>query len=155
MSPAPFALSVPLALVLLLIAAPAVVAARGGWAGTLRRDGRLGVHARAATTSDDAFRVANRVAAPVVAGAAAVAVLAAVLVLALRLPTAATMVVAAIGLVGAVALLLVAGSLGERAAQTVPVPARRPGSDGPGCGSCACGSGGCAGLTRDRVAEIT
>lgn len=154
MSPAPLALTVPLAVVLLLVAVPAFVAARAGWVGALRRDGRLGVHARAAMTSEDAFGIANRVAAPVVGGAAVVALLGAVLVLALGLPTAGTLVIAGLGLIGSVALLLVAGSMGERAAQTVPVPARRPGSDGPSCGSCACGSGGCAGLTRDRVAEI-
>ena len=155
MSPAPFALTVPLALALLLVAVPAALAARGGWAGTLRRDGRLGVHSQAAMAGDDAFAVANKVAAPVVAGAAVVAVVAAIVVLALRLPAAAATVIAVIGLIGALALLLVAGSMGERAARTVPVPARRPGGDGPGCGACACGSGGCAGLTRDRVAEIT
>lgn len=92
--------------------------------------------------------MANRVAAPVAAGAAVVAGVLAVLVLVLPLQTAGTVMVWVVGLVGSMALLVIAGVLGDRAARQVPIPARRPAASGAGCGGCGCGGGGCAGLTR-------
>lgn len=148
MLPNPLGLSVPLAAVLLLFAGYAAVVARGGWSGTLRRDGRLGLRTPAATISDPAFRVANRVAAPVNAGAAVVGLVAALLVLFVAMPTALVIVIGVLAVVAVVALTVAGGLLGDRAARTLPVPARKPVSAGPACGGCACAPGGCAGLTR-------
>ena len=149
MSAAPLGLIIPLAAILAVLATAAAVMARRGFAGSLTRSGRLGVHSPAATASDDAFELANRVAAPVSAGAAAIAGVLAVLVVVLPLHTAGTLTVFVLGFAGSMALLVVAGVLGDRAARQMPIPARRPGSaGGGGCGGCACGGGGCAGLTR-------
>jgi hypothetical protein len=99
--------------------------------------------------SEEASALANRVAAPIAAGAAVVAVISAVLMVFLPLPVAAGVVVGLVGLAGALVLLLVAGVLGDRAARQVPIPARKPSSaGGSGCSGCACGGGGCAGITR-------
>lgn len=145
----PLALTLPLVLVLLLLAVGAAYHARAGQAGSLRRGGRWGVRTAAASRSDAAFALANRVAAPVLAGAAVVGLLGAVLLVAVSIPVAASLVIAAIALVGLVALSVIGTTLGERAARTLPVPARRPGNaGGASCGGCGCGSGGCAGLTR-------
>jgi len=70
-----------LAAALLTLAAASAVMARGGVMGSLRRSGRLGVHSPAAMASDEAFATANRVAAPVVIGAAAIAAIVAVLLM--------------------------------------------------------------------------
>ena len=146
---APPGLTIPLAALLAVLAVAAAVTAKRGAAGTLRRAGRLGVHSPAAMASEDAFALANRVAAPVAAGASIVAGVLALLVLALPLPTAGAVSIWLLGLVGSMVLLVLAGVLGDRAARQVPIPARRPGSAaGAGCSGCACGGGGCAGLTR-------
>jgi len=149
-------LTIPLAAVLLVLAVAAALMAKGGFAGSLRRRGRLGVHTPPAMASDEAFALANRVAAPIAAGSAAVAGVVAVLIIALQMPTATTIVVWVVGLAGSMALLLAAGVLGDRAARQVPIPARAPASAGAaGCTGCACGSGGCAGLTRSDPAQAT
>jgi hypothetical protein len=153
---APLALTIPLALLLAVLAVAAAVMAKRGSAGTLQRSDRLGVHTPAAMASDDAFALANRVAAPVSAGAAAVAAVIAVLGLTLPLSTAGTLTVFVLGLVGSTGLLVAAGVLGDRAARQVPIPARRPGSaGGAGCSGCACGGGGCAGITRNDPAAAS
>jgi hypothetical protein len=155
-SDAPLALTIPLALLLAVLAVAAALMARRGTAGTLQRSGRLGVHTPAALASDDAFSLANRVAAPISAGAAAVAAVVAVLVLFLPLSTAGTITVFVVGLAGSMTLLVAAGVLGDRAARQVPIPARKPGSPGgAGCSGCACGGGGCAGITRNNPAAAT
>jgi hypothetical protein len=146
---APPGLTIPLAALLAVLAVAAAVMAKRGAAGALRRAGRLGVHSPPAIASEDAFALANRVAAPVAAGASIVAGVLALLVLVLPLPTAGTVSIWLLGLVGSMVLLVLAGVLGDRAARQVPIPARRPGSAaGAGCSGCACGGGGCAGLTR-------
>ena len=151
-SNAPAALTLPVSALLLILAALALVTARRGWAGTLRRDGRLGIHSPAAVSSDEAFVLANKVAAPVVGGAATIGLALAVLLPVLPLPTAAAVVVAVLALAAVPGLLLAAGAIGETAARTIPVPARRPAATpGAGCGGCGCGSGGCAGLTRNAI----
>ena len=156
MSNAPLALTIPLALLLAVLAAAAAVMAKRGSAGTLQRTDRLGVHTPAAIASDDAFGLANRVAAPVAAGAAAVAAVIAVLVVVLPVSTAGTLTVFVIGLAGSMGLLVAAGVLGDRAARQVPIPARRPGSaGGAGCSGCACGGGGCAGISRNDPAAAS
>jgi len=114
------------------------------------------VHSPAAMASDEAFTLANRVAAPVAGGAAVVAVVSAVLMLFLPLPAGASLVVGLVGLAGSVVLLLVAGVLGDRAARQVPIPARKPSSaGGAGCAGCACGGGGCAGISRSDPAAAS
>jgi len=141
-SNAPAAFTLPVSALLLILAALALVTARRGWAGTLRRDGRLGIHSPAAVSSDEAFVLANKVAAPVVGGAATIG-----LALAVLLPVLPVLALAAVP-----GLLLAAGAIGETAARTIPVPARRPAATpGAGCGGCGCGSGGCAGLTRNAI----
>ncbi|MDQ6659044.1 MAG: hypothetical protein M3Z00_12630 [Actinomycetota bacterium] len=142
-------LTVPLGVVLLLPAAAALTAGLRGRAGTLRRASTLGIHGPTAQSSEEAFALANRVAAPVATAAAGVFALGAVLVIALRLPVLATLVIFAVALIGSVALLVAAGILGERAAATVPKPAARPAT----CDGCVCGSGGCAGLTKAGLAN--
>lgn len=141
------AFALPVAALLLLLSGLSLVTARRGWAGTLSRSGRLGVHSAAASGSDDAFRMANRVAAPVVGGAAAIALLLAVLVVVLPVPTVATIALGVLGIAAVLVLLVAGGVVGEQAARTVPVPARRP-QPNAACSGCACGGGGCAGLTR-------
>jgi hypothetical protein len=152
-SEAPLWLTIPLAVLLAAIGVASAVMARGGFAGSLTRKSRMGVHSPAAMASDEASALANRVAAPIAGGAAVVALVAAVLVVFLPLPTIASLVVGLVGLAGSVVLLLVAGVLGDRAARQVPIPARKPTSaGGAGCSGCACGGGGCAGISRSDPA---
>ena len=156
MPSAPLALTIPLAVLFAVLAVASAVMAKGGFAGTLTRKGRLGVHTPAAMASDEAFALANRVAAPVTAGAAVIAGVLAIAVVALPSSTATALVIAVVGLAGTMVLLVVAGVLGDRAARQVPIPAAKPGSTaGGGCSGCACGSGGCAGLTRNDPAAAT
>ena len=150
-SSAPLALTIPVALLFAVLAAASAVMAKKGFAGALTRQGKLGVHTPAAMASDEAFALANRVAAPVAGGAAVVAGVLAVAVLALPLSTATALVMAVVGLAGTMALLVVAGVLGDRSARQVPIPAAKPVA-GSGCTGCACGSGGCAGITRSDPA---
>jgi hypothetical protein len=146
-------LTVPLAVLLIALGIASAVMARGGFAGSLTRTNRMGVHSPPAMASAEAFRLANRVAAPVAGGAAVIAVVSAVLVIFLPLPTGASVVVGLVGLAGSLVLLLVAGVLGDRAARQVPIPARKPSPvGGGGCTGCACGGGGCAGITRSDPA---
>ena len=153
MSAAPLALTIPLAVLLAVLATASALMAKGGFAGTLSRKGRLGVHSPAAMASDEAFALANKVAAPIALGAAVVAAVLAVLVLVLSPSTAMALVFAVIGLVGSLVLLVVAGALGDRAARQVPIPASKPAAGGGGgCSGCACGGGGCSGITRSDPA---
>jgi hypothetical protein len=148
---ASLALTLPLAAVLLLIAVPAGTMGLRGRSGTMTRDGRLGVRTPASTASDEAFGVANRVAAPVALGAAAIAAVLAVLILVLPLSTVAVVGCFVVALAATFALLMTAGVLGDRAARHVPIPARKPASAGAGCGGCGCDGGGCSKLTRNST----
>lgn len=141
---APTALTLPIAVVLALPAIASAVAAIGGWTGRLRRTGRLGVHTLAASASDRGFAVANRVASPVVAGAAAVGLLTALIVLLLPVDVLTAVVIGVLGLAGMLVLLYAAAALGERAARTLPLPARKPGTAG--------GFGCTAGQSADTAA---
>ncbi len=144
-------LAAPLTLALLLVAILSAVTAAKGRLGTLDRAGRLGVRSTAALRSPTAFVLANRVAWPVVAGAAVVAGVCAVLTL-ISVPSPGTALITfAVGLIGSTTLLIKGGAMGDRAAQTVPPLAPKPG--GGSCGGCACGTGGCAGLTRTVPAD--
>ena len=142
-------LTVPLGILLAVPGAAALVAGVRGRSGRLVRAGRLGVHGRAAASSDRAFAVANRVAAPVCVAAAFVFAVGAALVPGLRLPPAPTLVVFLVSLISGSLLLVAGGALGERAAAALAEPVGRP----SGCDGCVCGSGGCAGLTRSATAD--
>jgi len=148
-STASLALTIPLAVVLLLLAGLSGTVGLRGRAGALSRDGRMGVRTPASMASDEAFGVANRVAAPVALGAAAIAALLAVLILVLPVSSAGALILFVVALAVVFTLLLLAGALGDRAARHVPIPARRPAADGAGCGGCGCGGGGCSKLTRN------
>ncbi|MEO5834913.1 MAG: hypothetical protein ABIR83_16285 [Nakamurella sp.] len=143
----------PLAVILIVLAVASAVTAFRGRSGTLARDGRLGVRSAAALVSPAAFSLANRVAWPVVAGAAVVAGACGIVLLVAPLGVLTAVIVFVVALAGTVLLLVKAAQLGDRAAMTVPRPARKPGGGGAGCGGCACGGGGCAGLTRSTPAE--
>jgi hypothetical protein len=144
--------ALPLALVLIVLAGTSAVTAIRGRSGTLARDGRLGVRSGAALASADAFTQANRVAWPIVAGAAVVAGLCGIVLAVADLGVLTTVLVFVLALAGTVVLLVKAAQLGDRAARTVPQPARKP-VGGGSCGGCGCGGGGCSGLTRNAPAE--
>ncbi|VVJ23460.1 Uncharacterised protein [Amycolatopsis camponoti] len=114
----------------------------GGFLGfreRLTREGGTGVRTQAALRSEEAFRLANRIAGlPTMAGGA-ISVLTGLAGLAM--PTTAGLVSAALaGVLAMLVLVMGGGVLGNRAALTVPPPA--PAAPA-GCTGCACGSGGC------------
>lgn len=141
-SHASLALTIPLAALLLALAVPAGITAFRGWSRRLERRGRLGLHTPAALASDEAFILANRVAAPIVAGAAIVGVVCAIVTIALPLGILGAIMVAVLGLIGVLGQLFASATIGERAARTVPLPARKP--EGGGCCG-GCGDSGCSG----------
>jgi hypothetical protein len=114
----------------------------GGFLGfreRLTREGGTGVRTQAALRSEEAFKLANRVAGlPTMAGGA-ISVLTGLAGLAM--PTPGGLISAALAGVLAMLLLVMGGGvLGNRAALTVPAPA--PAAPA-GCSGCACGAGGC------------
>lgn len=118
----------------------------GGFLGfreRLTREGGTGVRTEAALRSEEAFKLANRVAGlPTMAGGA-ISVLTGLAGLAM--PTAGGLISAALAGVLAMFLLVVGGGvLGNRAAMTVPAPA--PAAPA-GCSGCACG--GCGVFKKD------
>lgn len=127
---------------------PIVLGVLVGWSGLLGWRERLprargaGVRTVATLRSDEAFRIANKVAGLPTLFAGVVGVLAGVA--GLFMPgTAGPIVACVLGLAGMAVLVAGGGLLGHRAASAVPVP--EPVSAG-GCSGCACG--GCAVLTR-------
>ena len=103
---------------------------------SLPRNRFAGVRTSATLRSDEAFRVANRVAGAPTAVAGLVGVLGGLA--ALVMPGTGGLVAGVtIGLVGLVAIAVGAGLLGHRAA--LAVPDRRP-LPSAGCGGCACGN---------------
>jgi len=119
--------------VLVGLGAPLGVVGLLGWRERLSVRGRLGVRTPAALRSDEAFRLANRVAGLPVLVAGLVAVLAGVVAFG-----TGSVVVAVIGLVGALVLARAGGVAGDRAAVTLPAKTAVP----PGCAGCACGGCG-------------
>ena len=113
-----------------------------GWREKLPRDRGAGVRTPATLASDDAFRIANKVAGlPTMAGGVVGVIGGAA---ALAMPTTSGMVIAAaLGLAGLIAMLAGGGLLGHSAAGAVPVPPQ----PAAGCGGCACGAGGCGALS--------
>jgi SdpI/YfhL protein family len=106
----------------LLVAAVAllVVAALGA-RGRLRRNPWAGVRTRRTVASDEAFTLANRVAAAPLAAAGAVALLGGAVVLAGG-PAAATWTVLVVATGGVLGLTGLGGALGDRAAARMPAP---------------------------------
>jgi hypothetical protein len=121
-----------------------------GWREKLPRDRGAGVRTAATLRSDEAFRVANKVAGMPTVVAGGVGVVAGVA--GLLMPTTAGLITASvIGLLGMFALLAGGGLLGHRAASAVPA-APAP----SGCGGCACGAGGCgSGVAATTTANAT
>lgn len=121
----------------------------GGFLGfreRLTREGGTGVRTQAALRSEEAFKLANRVAGlPTMAGGA-ISVLAGLAGLAM--PTTGGLIAAAFaGVLAMLVLVMGGGVLGTRAALTVPAPAPAP----AGCSGCACGAGGCGVFKKDEA----
>jgi hypothetical protein len=123
--------------VLVALGAALVLVGVLGWRERLARSGRLGVRTPAALRSDEAFRLANRVAGLPVLVAGVVAILGGVAAFGLPAPVPST-VVALIALVGAVLVARAGGMAGDRAAVILPARAATP----AGCAGCACGGCG-------------
>jgi hypothetical protein len=122
----------------------------GGFLGfreRLTREGGTGVRTQAALRSEEAFKLANRVAGlPTMAGGA-ISVLTGLAGLAM--PTTAGLISAALaGVLAMLVLVMGGGVLGSRAALTVPAPA--PAAPA-GCSGCACGAGGCGVFKKDEA----
>lgn len=144
--PVVVALALQIVLSALLIIGGAIITVTGwrGLRGTLPRNRFAGVRTPAAMSSDEAFGLANRVAAPATMAGGAVTFLVGACLLALRSWTTA-LVLLIVGLLGAVALTLVGGVLGNRAA-TALAEQRSAEPAGPCAG---CPGGGCAALLTD------
>ncbi len=122
----------------------------GGFLGfreRLTREGGTGVRTEAALRSEEAFKLANRVAGlPTMAGGA-IAVLTGLAGLAM--PTTGGLISAAVaGVLAMLVLVMGGGVLGNRAALSVPAPA--PAAPA-GCSGCACGAGGCGVFKKDEA----
>ncbi|MEV7092900.1 SdpI family protein [Amycolatopsis sp. NPDC051045] len=122
----------------------------GGFLGfreRLTREGGTGVRTQAALRSEEAFKLANRVASlPTMAGGA-ISVLTGLAGLAM--PTTGGLIAAALAGVLAMLLLVMGGGvLGNRAALSVPAPA--PAAPA-GCSGCACGAGGCGVFKKEEA----
>ena len=122
----------------------------GGFLGfreRLTREGGTGVRTEAALRSEEAFKLANRVAGlPTMAGGA-ISVLTGLAGLAM--PTTGGLISAALaGVLAMLVLVMGGGVLGNRAALTVPAPA--PAAPA-GCSGCACGAGGCGVFKKDEA----
>lgn len=142
--PAVVALALQIVLGALLIIGGAIITVTGwrGLRGTLPRNRFAGVRTPAAMASDEAFALANRVAAPATLAGAAVMVVVGACVLALR-GGSTLFLLLVVGLLGATALIMVGGVLGNRAATALAEAraAQQP------AGACAgCPGGGCAAL---------
>ncbi len=123
----------------------------GGFLGfreRLTREGGTGVRTDAALRSEEAFKLANRVAGlPTMAGGA-IAVLTGLAGLAM--PTTGGLISAALaGVLAMLVLVMGGGVLGNRAALTVPAPA--PAQQQAACSGCACGAGGCGVFKKEEA----
>jgi SdpI/YfhL protein family len=115
---------------LLIIAAALLTVAVLGARGRLRRNPWAGVRTRRTLASDEAFVLANRVAAAPLGAAGAVALLGGAVVL-VGGPAVTTWTVLVVVLAGVLGLTGLGGALGDRAAARVTAPAS-------GCaGACA------------------
>ncbi|WP_083940140.1 SdpI family protein, partial [Saccharomonospora saliphila] len=96
-----------------------------GWSGKLTRSRGAGVRTEATLRSDEAFRVANRVAALPTMVAGAVGLVAGAATLAMP-GTVGAVASSVVGVVAVFALVAGGGMLGHRAAEAVPAPAPAP-----------------------------
>jgi uncharacterized membrane protein len=136
---------------LTIVAGVALAVAGGlGWRGVLPRNRFVGVRTADTMASDEAFRLANRVAGPVLVAAGAVAVLGGSAVLAAR-STAAFAVILGVLVPGVLGLTLAGGVLGTRAAAAAAAGAVTAGAVTAGaatapaaCAGCVCGGRSCA-----------
>ncbi|WP_028478345.1 SdpI family protein [Nocardia sp. CNY236] len=125
---------VVVASVLLVLALVAVVTGALGLAGRLPRNRFFGVHTEAALSNDEAFRVANRVAAPTSIGAGALLFAGGLVVMAAGGVAAVVLATAA-----AVVALFALGA-GANAAAQVAAAVAGPTEDtgcGQSCGACS------------------
>jgi hypothetical protein len=106
---------------LLLAAAALLVVAVLGARGRLHRNPWAGVRTRRTLASDEAFTLANRVAAAPLGAAGAVALLGGLVVVAGG-PAAVTWTVLLVATAGMLGFTGLGGALGERAAARMPVP---------------------------------
>ena len=127
--------------VLVIAFVPILLGAVVAWGGLLgvrerlTREGGTGVRTQAALRSEEAFRLANRVAGLPTTAGGVVGILTGLAGLAM--PTTAGLVGAAVvGLIAMFALAAGGAVLGNRAAAAVPAPAPA------GCAGCACGGCG-------------
>ena len=117
----------------LLLAAVALLAvAVLGARGRLRRNPWAGVRTRRTLASDEAFTLANRVAAAPLGAAGAVALLGGAVVLAGG-PAAVTWTVLVVATAGMLGLTGLGGALGDRAAARMPAPASACAGTCAGC----------------------
>jgi len=119
---------------LLLAAAALLVVAVLGARGRLRRNRWAGVRTRRTLASDEAFTLANRVAAAPLGAAGAVALLGGAVVVAGG-PAAVTWTVLLVATAGMLGLTGVGGALGERAVARMQVAAD-PGACAGTCAGC-------------------
>lgn len=109
----------------------------------LSRNRFFGVRTTASMRSEEAFRLANRVAGPPTMVAGLVGLLAGIAAL-VAPGTVASLACAGLGIAGMVGIAIGAGVLGNRAALALPEP--KPAVPA-GCGGCACGN---CGITAAR-----
>ncbi|MFJ4658697.1 SdpI family protein [Nocardia sp. NPDC088792] len=122
------------ALILFVLAAVAVVTGLLGLTGTLPGNRYFGVHSEAAVRTEEAFKYANKVAAPtsIVAGV----LLAAAGAVALVAGAVPALIIAAVALVVSV-FTLGAGAAAAEKALAVRFPEEKVGGCGSACGSCS------------------
>ncbi|MDY6807893.1 hypothetical protein GIY30_08665 [Gordonia sp. HNM0687] len=140
--------------VLLVVAAVIVFALAAMWlvvgamgiTGRLRRNRWVGVRADATMRSDQAFAVANRVAAPGELAAAGILVLAGILTLGVG--GYWSLVFAVVGLIAAMFVVGIVSAYGVRAAAAVP--ADDPADD---CGTSSCGACSLRGACSNESAQ--
>ncbi len=129
MSPTPrLVLGAALLLAAVVLLTVAVLGARGG----LRRNPWVGVRTRRTLASDEAFALANKVAAAPIGGAGVVALLGGGAVLAGG-PAAVTWTVLLVATSGMLGLTGLGGALGDRAAARMPAPASACAGTCAGC----------------------
>jgi hypothetical protein len=133
---------------LLLAAAALLAVAVLGARGRLPRNPWAGVRTRRTLVSDEAFVLANRVAAAPLGAAGAVAVVGGAVVLAGG-PAAVTWTVLVVSTAGMLGLTGVGGALGDRAVARMPVPASACAGTCAGCDLVA----GCRSATMATTSE--
>ncbi len=122
------------ALVLFVLALVAIATGLLGLTGRLPRNRFVGVHTEAALSSEQTFRIANRVAAPTSVGAGALLFAGGLVVLAAGTPVALV-----VAFVAAVIALFTLGAGADAAGRAIAdlVPAQPSGACGQSCGACS------------------